>query len=114
MGNPGNDANKSKLIIVTARSRCTAVAGEIALVIREQCNAVVQAMGRDAVHQAVKAIAIARLYLKDQEIDIVFVPELLHRDIDAQPIIQLSIMASPLRPGVPNTLSQLVSQLIAT
>lgn len=62
------------LIRVSARSRSTAVAGAIAGVMREQGYAEVQAIGASAVNQAVKAIAIARGYLEQDEIDLVVVP----------------------------------------
>jgi len=63
-----------ELIKVSARSRSTAVAGAIAGVIREHRYAEVQAIGASAVNQAVKAIAIARGYLQEDNINIVSIP----------------------------------------
>jgi len=63
-----------ELIKVSARSRSTAVAGAIAGVIREHRYAEVQAIGASAVNQAIKAIAIARGYLQEDDIDIVSIP----------------------------------------
>ncbi len=59
---------------VAAKSRSTAVAGAIAGVIRESGHAEVQAIGAGAVNQAVKAVAIACGYLREDGIDIVCVP----------------------------------------
>lgn len=64
----------AELIKVSAQSRSTAVAGAIAGVMREQGYAEVQAIGASAVNQAVKAIAIARGYLEQDDIDLAIVP----------------------------------------
>ena len=72
------------VIKVSAKSRSTAVAGAIAGVIRERRYAEVQAIGAGAVNQAVKALAIARGYLEQDEIDIVFVPFFTEVVIDDQ------------------------------
>jgi stage V sporulation protein S len=63
------------LIKVGAHSRATAVAGAIAGVIRQEKHAKVQAIGAGAVNQAVKAIAIARGFLKQENVHIYCVPE---------------------------------------
>ncbi|NPV67638.1 MAG: stage V sporulation protein S [Anaerolineae bacterium] len=72
------------VIKVSARSRSTAVAGAIAGVIREHSRAEVQAIGAGAVNQAVKAMAIARGYLAEDGIDVVFVPYFTETSIDGQ------------------------------
>lgn len=72
------------VIKVSAKSRSTAVAGAIAGVIRERRYAEVQAIGAGAVNQAVKALAIARGYLDQDGIDIVFVPFFTEVMIDGQ------------------------------
>ena len=64
----------AELIRVSAQSRSTAVAGAIAGVMREQGYAEVQAIGASAVNQAVKAIAIARGYLEQDNFDLVVAP----------------------------------------
>ncbi|PJA39423.1 stage V sporulation protein S [candidate division WWE3 bacterium CG_4_9_14_3_um_filter_41_6] len=64
----------AELIRVSATSRSTAVAGAIAGVMREQRYAEVQAIGASAVNQAIKAIAIARGYLEQDNIDLAVVP----------------------------------------
>ncbi|RME80135.1 MAG: stage V sporulation protein S [Caldilineae bacterium] len=70
-----------EVIKVSARSRSTAVAGAIAGVIRENGYAEVQAIGASAVNQAVKAIAIARGYLQEDEIYIASLPVFTEVDI---------------------------------
>jgi stage V sporulation protein S len=69
---------------VSAKSRSTAVAGAIANVIREHKQAQVQAIGAGAVNQAVKAIAIARNYLKQDGLDISCAPMFVDVDVDGQ------------------------------
>lgn len=64
----------SEVIKVSAKSRSTAVAGAIAGVMREAGYAELQAIGASAVNQSIKALAIARGYLKDDGIDIAAVP----------------------------------------
>jgi stage V sporulation protein S len=71
-----------EVIKVSARSRSTAVAGAIAGVIRDSRYAEVQAIGASAVNQAVKAVAIARGYLQEDDIHIVSVPSFAEVDIE--------------------------------
>ncbi len=59
---------------VSAKSNPNAVAGALAAVLRERDHAEVQAVGAAALNQAVKAIAIARSYLRDENIDLAIVP----------------------------------------
>lgn len=73
-----------EVLKVSARSRSTAVAGAIAGVIREGSTAEVQAIGAGAVNQAIKAVAIARGYLAEDNIDIVCVPAFVEIDIEGQ------------------------------
>lgn len=72
------------IIKVAARSRTTAVAGAIAAVIRQAKYAEVQAIGASAVNQAVKAVAIARSYLADENLDIVCLPEFVEVQIQGE------------------------------
>lgn len=73
-----------EIIKVSARSRSTAVAGAIAGVMREKHHAEVQAIGASAVNQAVKAVAIARGYLVQDEIDIICIPAFVEVEIEGQ------------------------------
>ncbi len=81
---PPMEHSQVDVIKVSARSRSTAVAGAIAGVIREHSRAEVQAIGAGAVNQAVKAMAIARGYLAEDGIDVVFVPYFTETSIDGQ------------------------------
>jgi stage V sporulation protein S len=72
------------IIKVSAHSRSTSVAGAIAGVMRESGRAEVQAIGAGAVNQAIKAVAIARGYLKQDGIDITCLPEFVEVQIDEQ------------------------------
>jgi stage V sporulation protein S len=83
------------IIKVSARSRTASVAGAIAGVIREHGQAEVQAIGAGAVNQAVKAIAIARGYLLEEDTDVVCVPSFVEIDIDGNERTALRILVAP-------------------
>jgi stage V sporulation protein S len=59
---------------VSSKSNPNAVAGALAASLRERDRAELQAVGAGAINQAIKAVAIARSYLKASEIDVVCVP----------------------------------------
>jgi stage V sporulation protein S len=79
-----NIAQRPKLDVIKVKgtSRTSAVAGAIAGVIREHKHAEVQAIGASAVNQAVKAMALARSYLAEDGIAVVFMPEFVDVEID--------------------------------
>jgi stage V sporulation protein S len=79
-----SSVGKANVIKVSSTSRSTAVAGAIAGVMREQRFAEVQAIGPGAVNQAVKALAIARGYLRGDGIDLVCVPRFMEIELDGQ------------------------------
>jgi len=87
----------AELIRVSAQSRSTAVAGAIAGVMREKGYAEVQAIGASAVNQAVKAIAIARGYLEQDEMDLTIVPSFTEVDIEGneRTAVRMSIFKRP-------------------
>jgi stage V sporulation protein S len=99
VGKNGNLADQSNLIKVASTSRSTAVAGAIAGVMRDKRSADVQAIGAGAVNQAVKALAIARSYLKDDGIDFLCTIEFIDIEIDTQErtAVRFSLEACPLR-----------------
>ena len=74
--------NDAEVLKVSAKSRPSAVAGAIAGVVRENGRAEVQAIGAGATNQAIKAIAIAREYLLETEIDAICVPAFIDVMID--------------------------------
>lgn len=90
-------------IKVSAKSKSTAVAGAIANVIREHKHADVQAIGAGAVNQAVKAIAIARGYLKQDNLDISCAPMFVEVDVGGQErtAIKFSVDAHDIPPSEP-------------
>ena len=70
------------IIKVSGTSRTSAVAGAIAGVFREYKRAEVQAIGAIAVNQAVKALVLAKGYLRDDGYEIIFSPEFVDVEID--------------------------------
>ena len=72
------------VIKVSGTSRTSAVAGAIAGVFRENKRAEVQAIGAIAVNQAIKALALAKGYLKEDGYEIVFTPEFVDVEIDGK------------------------------
>ena len=69
------------LLRVAGSSQTSKVAGAIAGVMRERGHVHVQAIGASAVNQAVKAITVARGFLKEDGIELVFFPELVDVEI---------------------------------
>lgn len=67
---------------VSAKSNPNSVAGALAAVLRERDTAEVQAVGAGAINQAIKAVAIARSYLKGAKLDIVCTPSFVLVQID--------------------------------
>jgi stage V sporulation protein S len=76
--------DETTLIRVASHSHPTAVAGAIAGIVREGTEPTVQAIGAGAVNQAVKAVAIARMYLEEDEIDIACLPSFAEVEIEGQ------------------------------
>jgi len=88
-------ADAADIIKVSARSRSTAVAGAIAGVVREHHRAEVQAIGAGAVNQAVKAVAIARGYLSEDNIDVIAIPFFTEVIIDDQERTAVRLVVEP-------------------
>jgi stage V sporulation protein S len=88
----------SGVLKVSAHSNPNSVAGALAGVLREKPGAELQAIGAGAINQAVKAIAIARSYLRAGEIDLVVVPEFIDVEIDGnvRTAIRLLVERRPL------------------
>jgi len=72
------------IIKVSGTSRTSAVAGAIAGVFRENKRADVQAIGAIAVNQSVKALILAKGYLKEDGYEIIVMPEFVDVDIDGK------------------------------
>ncbi len=93
----GNVPTMAELIKVSAQSRSTAVAGAIAGVMREHGYAEMQAIGASAVNQAIKAIAIARGYLEQDQIDLAVIPNFTEVQIEGneRTAVRLAIFKRP-------------------
>jgi stage V sporulation protein S len=83
------------IIKVKGSSRTSAVAGAIAGVIREHQHAEVQAIGASAVNQAVKAMALAKSYLAQDGISVVFIPEFVDVEIDEKVRTAIKFVVEP-------------------
>jgi stage V sporulation protein S len=83
------------IIKVSATSRTSAVAGAIAGVMREHKHAEVQAIGAGAVNQAVKALVLAKGYLKEDGIDVICLPEFVDVDIDGKVRTAIKLVVEP-------------------
>jgi stage V sporulation protein S len=59
---------------VSAKSNPNAVAGALAAALRERETSELQAVGAGAINQAIKAVAIARSYLRGAHLDLVCTP----------------------------------------
>ena len=82
-------------IKVKAVSRTAGVAGAIAGVIREHKHAEVQAIGAGAVNQAVKALVLAKNFLEQDGIEVVFKPEFVNVEIDDKVRTAIKIVVEP-------------------
>lgn len=83
------------IIKVKAVSRTAAVAGAIAGVMRDENHADVQAIGAGAVNQAVKAMVLARNFLEQDGIDVMFVPEFVNVEIDGKVRTAIRFVVDP-------------------
>ncbi|HZZ64476.1 MAG TPA: stage V sporulation protein S [Candidatus Baltobacteraceae bacterium] len=72
----------SSILKVSAKSNPNSVAGALAAVLRERDSAELQAVGAGAINQAIKAVAIARSYLRSAQIDLVCVPAFIDVEIN--------------------------------
>jgi stage V sporulation protein S len=86
------------VIKVSGTSRTSAVAGAIAGVFRENRRAEVQAIGAGAVNQAVKALVLARGYLKEDGFEIVFTADFTDVEIDDKVRTAIKISVQALNP----------------
>jgi stage V sporulation protein S len=91
----GDVVRSGEVLKVSARSRPSAVAGAIAGVVREAGRAEVQAIGAGATNQAVKAVAIARDYLRETGIDAVCLPAFIDVTIDNEDRTAIRLVIEP-------------------
>jgi stage V sporulation protein S len=90
-----NGDHNSEVLKVSARSRPSAVAGAIAGVVREAGRAEVQAIGAGATNQAVKAVAIARDYLRETGIEAICLPAFIDVTIDNEDRTAIRLVVEP-------------------
>lgn len=69
---------------VSSKSNPNSVAGALAASLRDRDRAELQAVGAGAINQAVKAVAIARTYLKEGGLDLRCVPSFINVKIEGQ------------------------------
>ena len=91
VGTPGS----VEVLKVSARSRPSAVAGAIAGVVREAGRAEVQAIGAGATNQAVKAVAIARDYLRETGIEAICLPAFIDVTIENEDRTAIRLVVEP-------------------
>ncbi len=84
-----------EVLKVSARSRPSAVAGAIAGVVREAGRAEVQAIGAGATNQAVKAVAIARDYLRETGIEAICLPAFIDVTIENEDRTAIRLVVEP-------------------
>jgi len=87
------------IIKVSGTSRTSAVAGAIAGVFREHKRAEVQAIGAGAVNQAVKALVLARGYLKENGYEVICSPEFADVEIDGKVRTAIKLVVEERTPG---------------
>jgi stage V sporulation protein S len=89
------EQRNGEVLKVSARSRPSAVAGAIAGVVRENGRAEVQAIGAGATNQAVKAVAIARDYLRETGIEAVCLPAFIDVTIENEDRTAIRLVVEP-------------------
>jgi stage V sporulation protein S len=83
------------LFKVSTASHSTAIAGAIAKSVREGKTVLLQTIGAGAVNQAVKAISIARSYLIDDHLDVVFVASFVDLEVDGNERTAIRLHVGP-------------------
>jgi stage V sporulation protein S len=62
---------------------------------RENKRAEIQTIGAGSLNQAMKALILARGYLKDDGFDVVFYPEFVDLDFDGRLVTAIKIIVEP-------------------
>ncbi len=92
---PVTAPHSGDVLKVSSKSRPSAVAGAIAGVVREMGRAEVQAIGAGATNQAIKAVAIARDYLRETGIEAICLPEFIDITIDNEDRTAIRLVIEP-------------------
>ncbi|WP_121616624.1 stage V sporulation protein S [Virgibacillus halodenitrificans] len=77
---------------VSAKSNPKKVAGAIAGSTKEEGQVKVQAIGAGAVNQAIKAISIARSFVRKEKTDLICVPSLIDVPVDGGQITAVELL----------------------
>ena len=85
-------------IRVSSHSPSKAVAGAIAGVMREAGYAELQVIGANAINQAIKAVTIARGYLRQDDMDLMMTTDFVMVEIDGdeRTAVRVSIFKRPI------------------
>ncbi|MDO9088023.1 MAG: stage V sporulation protein S [Anaerolineaceae bacterium] len=83
------------LIKVSSQSRTASVAGAIAGSVRANGRVEIQTIGAGSLNQAMKALVLARGYLKDDGFDVVYIPEFVDLDFDGRLVTAIKIIVEP-------------------
>ncbi len=82
-----------EVLRVSGTSKPNAVAGAVAALLRTEGRVELQAIGPQAVNQAVKALAIARGYVREDGIDLIIVPSFVTLELHDQQRTALRFLA---------------------
>lgn len=80
---------------VSAKSKPNAVAGALAGVIKEKGSAEIQAIGAGALNQAIKAVAIARIFVESSDIDLICIPAFTDIEIEGEERTAIRLIVEP-------------------
>jgi stage V sporulation protein S len=83
------------LIKVKSESRTASVAGAIAGIVRSEGRAEVQTIGAGSLNQAMKAMSLARGFLKENGLDVICYPELIDLDFDGRIVTAIKLIVEP-------------------
>lgn len=84
-----------EVLKVSAKSKPNSVAGALAVVLRDEGGAEIQAIGAGALNQAVKAVAIARGFVAPSGIDLICIPAFTDIEIDGQERTAMKLIVEP-------------------
>lgn len=83
----------TKTFRVSGQAAIHTLAGAIAHVLRADEDVILRAIGANAVNNSVKAIIVARNYVKDDNIQIVVIPQMSNTEIagDERTVVELTV-----------------------
>ncbi len=84
-----------EVLKVSSKSSPNSVAGALAGVIREKGVVEIQAIGADAINQAVKAVAIARGFVAPSGMDLICIPAFTEITFDGENRTAIKLIVEP-------------------